>query len=267
MYKKDCVIIKSLIIALIFMFVMSLNVIAAPNITVTCIGCSSTSSFFPHPTNTQYPTCIQDGFIITNCYKCGKQISKEILPALGHHITDWTTYYAPTCIQYGLEIKYCTRCGLVTEERIMDLSKSHRYVWIIDKEPTCTAFGYKHEECSLCGEEKSSYEAIKKLNHEYVWVIDKWPTSTETGLKYRECKLCGNIQNEGTIIEVYVGILGDATDDGVVDTSDAQAVFNHFMGTRLIENEKLYLNGDVTSDKILDTSDAQMLFNMFMGNI
>lgn len=61
------------------------------------------------------------------------------------------------------------------------------------------------------------------------------------------------------------GILGDVNGDEVVDTSDAQAIFNHFMGIVLIEDSELLELADVNGDDKVDTSDAQKVFNMFMG--
>ena len=63
-----------------------------------------------------------------------------------------------------------------------------------------------------------------------------------------------------------VGIPGDVNGDKTVDTSDAQAIFNHFMGISVLEDSVLSL-ADVNGDNSIDTSDAQMVFNMFMGII
>lgn len=60
------------------------------------------------------------------------------------------------------------------------------------------------------------------------------------------------------------GVLGDATGEGTVDTSDAQAIFNYFMGTTRLSEEALALV-DINGDNMIDTSDAQAVFNIFMG--
>lgn len=61
-----------------------------------------------------------------------------------------------------------------------------------------------------------------------------------------------------------LGIPGDVNGDQTVDTSDAQAIFNHFMGISTLDDSVLSL-ADVNGDNSIDTSDAQMVFNMFMG--
>lgn len=66
--------------------------------------------------------------------------------------------------------------------------------------------------------------------------------------------------------DVADGVLGDVNGDGVVDTSDAQAIFNHFMGIAELPSDKLAL-ADITGEGQIDTSDAQAAFNLFMGII
>lgn len=65
--------------------------------------------------------------------------------------------------------------------------------------------------------------------------------------------------------EAWTGLLGDVNLDGVVDTTDAQAIFNHFMG--IVNNPEMIevRNADLNQDGYIDTSDAQAAFNIFMG--
>lgn len=73
---------------------------------------------------------------------------------------------------------------------------------------------------------------------------------------------------DDTYVIKYIGkplpTLGDVTDDGIIDTSDAQAVFNHFMGINLLDEDALAW-ADINGDGMIDTTDAQAVFNMFMG--
>ena len=73
----------------------------------------------------------------------------------------------------------------------------------------------------------------------------------------------GILKGEGRIT-ICQGISGDVTGDGVVDTSDAQAIFNHFMGIELL-SETILPFADMNGDNAVDTSDAQAAFNIFMG--
>lgn len=67
------------------------------------------------------------------------------------------------------------------------------------------------------------------------------------------------------IIEEGEGLRGDVNADGTVDTSDAQAIFNHFMGGTVIESDELIGRADLNADGTVDTSDAQAAFNLFMN--
>lgn len=58
---------------------------------------------------------------------------------------------------------------------------------------------------------------------------------------------------------------GDVNGDGIVDTSDAQQIFNHFMGIVILTDSYAIEAADVNEDGTIDTSDAQMAFNIFMG--
>lgn len=73
----------------------------------------------------------------------------------------------------------------------------------------------------------------------------------------------GNPKGEGRII-IYQGMEGDVNGDGIVDTSDAQAIFNHFMGIEELPDTLLAF-ADIDGDNYIDTSDAQAAFNIFMG--
>lgn len=60
-------------------------------------------------------------------------------------------------------------------------------------------------------------------------------------------------------------LLGDVNLDGMTDTTDAQAIFNYFMGIT-VEGQTFELkNADLDADGYIDTTDAQAVFNIFMG--
>lgn len=61
------------------------------------------------------------------------------------------------------------------------------------------------------------------------------------------------------------GLLGDVNNDGVIDTSDAQAIFNYFMGMSSEDRTFVKEKADLNQDGAIDTSDAQAAFNIFMG--
>lgn len=66
-------------------------------------------------------------------------------------------------------------------------------------------------------------------------------------------------------ITVEGGILyGDVNDDGIIDSSDHQRLFEHLNGTNLLTGDAL-IAGDVNQDGIVDSSDHQRLFEHLNG--
>jgi len=64
--------------------------------------------------------CETNGSIIVSCTKCGRQISKEILPATGHTAgTTWETVKAPEANAAGEKAIKCTVCGKALETKVI----------------------------------------------------------------------------------------------------------------------------------------------------
>ena len=63
------------------------------------------------------PTCTEDGYKVTKCGRCGKELSSrtKTANALGHQFVETTV--DPTCTESGYTVSKCTRCGEETGER------------------------------------------------------------------------------------------------------------------------------------------------------
>lgn len=63
------------------------------------------------------PTCTEDGYKVTKCSRCGKELGSrtKTANALGHQYVETTV--APTCTESGYTVKKCTRCGEEEGER------------------------------------------------------------------------------------------------------------------------------------------------------
>lgn len=61
-------------------------------------------------------------------------------------------------------------------------------------------------------------------------------------------------------------VLGDANEDGSIDTVDAMQAVNHFVGNIELTGNRL-LAADVNKDNTVDTVDAMRIVNLFVGNI
>lgn len=63
------------------------------------------------------PTCTEDGYKVTKCSRCGKELGSrtKTANALGHQFVETTV--APTCTESGYTVSKCTRCGEEKGER------------------------------------------------------------------------------------------------------------------------------------------------------
>lgn len=63
------------------------------------------------------PTCTEDGYKVTKCSRCGKELGSrtKTANALGHQFVETTV--APTCTESGYTVSKCTRCGKEEGER------------------------------------------------------------------------------------------------------------------------------------------------------
>lgn len=73
------------------------------------------------------PTCTEDGYKVTKCSRCGKELGSrtKTADALGHQFVETTV--APTCTESGYTVKKCTRCGKETGERTDIAPLGHEY--------------------------------------------------------------------------------------------------------------------------------------------
>lgn len=73
------------------------------------------------------PTCTEDGYKVTKCSRCGKELGSrtKTANALDHHFVETTV--APTCTESGYTVKKCTRCGKETGERTDIAPLGHEY--------------------------------------------------------------------------------------------------------------------------------------------
>ena len=82
------------------------------------------------------PTCTEDGYKVTKCSRCGKELGSrtKTANALGHQFVETTV--APTCTESGYTVSKCTRCGKEIGERTGIAPLGHEY-----KNGVCTRCG------------------------------------------------------------------------------------------------------------------------------
>ena len=149
------------------------------------------------------PTCGKDGYTVTVCSTCGKEMTQRtILKATGKH--DWGTWITDkkeNCTETGVKHHVCNVCGTATSETIP--AKGHSVNGQIRrKNPTCYETGYTVTVCSDCGREVGARATLPKKEHNYgktVYAIIS-PTCEYNGWGYKTCV------NEGCTHRTYMQI-------------------------------------------------------------
>ena len=141
-------------------------------------------------------TCTKSGKTAgKKCSMCGKvTVEQEIIPALGHDMSDYKVTKEPTCTAQGKKVATCSRCDEEASETIAKLGHSYSE-YEVTKEPTCTAMGEKTAYCIRC--KQTVKEDIARVSHKEVVVEAMEATCTKTGkTQGKKCEVCGRVLEE-----------------------------------------------------------------------
>ncbi len=141
---------------------------------------------------TVYPaTCLEGGYTLTVCRRCGEKFYSDPVEALGH---DWREveelHVDANCTVDGYEKHECYRCGVAYEVKTSALG--HNWVENLERgvDASCTAQGVRVFECSDCDEEYSI--TIKMLAHSYEYTVIA-STCSSAGYTEGVCRDCDDI--------------------------------------------------------------------------
>ena len=178
----------------------------------TCLRCGTgyNDTFVP-PLGHDYeeievaPTCTEEGYRGKQCRRCDDTIKTEILKAAGHTFTD--SYFIATCEEEGFTLHTCSSCGNQYKDNIVPAT-GHDYETEVVREPRCETAGERKFHCARCG--KEHYSDIPATGHNY----ELTGTEEVNGENIRTyvCTNCGAIttQNMGEQYEQvssYIGYL------------------------------------------------------------
>lgn len=182
-------------------------------------------------TDKGYPaTCTEDGLSDgSHCSLCGKILAEQmVIPKTGHKAVIDEAVKA-TCQHDGLTVgSHCEYCGLVYVEQTVIPKLEHTPEEDEAVPPGCTENGLTAgSHCCVCGEVLTAQEVIPALDHSYVAVVGVKANHFRPGLSDGiKCSRCGDWLIEQYVIPQLEGnpIIGDANDDGEVDTVDATII-------------------------------------------
>ena len=143
-------------------------------------------------------TCVDPGHKKVTCGVCGKVLSDEDTPVLGHDDGKWKVVKEATCKEKGTKELRCTRDNALLKTEDIPLLDHSWDKGKVTKEATCKEKGEKTYTCKVCGDTKK--EAIAAKEHEWVvsddtdkdgWKVVTKATTTKEGSKERVCSICG----------------------------------------------------------------------------
>ena len=109
-------------------------------------------------------TCTEAGSKERSCSTCNEK-DEQILPVLGHDLTDWKVTKAATCAKNGEKERHCTRTGCKEKQTqvIKATGKHSMGAWKVTKAATAVAAGVKERTCKVCGgaKERASIAKLK----------------------------------------------------------------------------------------------------------
>jgi len=133
------------------------------------------------------PTCARPGSMKRTCNVGTPHSESKEIPALGHKYEE--TAQPPTCTEDGKRVFTCSKCKDSYSETF-GLAIGHSYTEAITKEAVCGREGAKTFTCGACGDSYS--QPIAALSHIFgEWVEGSPAGEGVEGSRYRACALCG----------------------------------------------------------------------------
>ena len=156
-------------------------------------------------------TCVDPGHKKVTCGVCGKVLSDEDTPVLGHDDGKWKVVKEATCKEKGTKELRCTRDNALLKTEDIPLLDHSWDKGKVTKEATCKEKGEKTYTCSSCGDTKKEAIAVK----EHSWdkgKVTKEATCKEKGEKVYTCKVCGDTKKEAIAAKEHEWVVSDDTD-------------------------------------------------------
>ena len=155
-------------------------------------------------------TCVDPGHKKVTCGVCGKVLSDEDTPVLGHDDGKWKVVKEATCKEKGTKELRCTRDNALLKTEDIPLLDHSWDKGKVTKEATCKEKGEKTYTCKVCGDTKTEAIALK----EHSWdkgKVTKEATCNEKGEKTYTCSICGDTKKEAIAVKEHSWDKGKVT--------------------------------------------------------
>ena len=237
-------------------------------VTIPKTGCAHSDT----KTSTVAATCTTEGYVVTTCNKCSKEVSRTTIPKTNHSYTTQTVN--ATCVAAGYTRTYCSTCG--SEASRTTIPKLSHTFTDVTTPSTCSSHGSIQHKCSLCGYVESA-EELPLLDHKFEWMTTIEPTSSTEGLKIHKCSVCQNIDEEQTIpklvnkitnadgsityeisVSASVAELATAAKEAVANGGNVRVVFSDGSFVVFDKSTSASLVSDTAVLELLKITDASM---------
>ncbi len=140
------------------------------------------------------PTCTETGLTEgAHCSRCNDATTaQEVVKALGHSFTNYTSNDDATCTADGTKTAKCDRCDATNTIADEGSVRGHSFTnYVSNNDATCTADGTKTAKCDRCEEKNTVADVNSALGHAEVAHEAKAATCTENGWDaYVTCSRC-----------------------------------------------------------------------------
>ena len=197
----------------------------------------------------------EGGALVTYCTDCNKVLSvkNSYINECGHETIAKHTTNA-TCSQDGIIKNECKTCKEVISAEIINKVAHTDSAEKVTKKANCTKTGLASIKCSVC-KTVTATRLIDKTEHSFA----EWETINEAGVEtngklIRYCTVC-NKSEEKTTKKIA---LGDANDDGIVNSNDARLALRIAVKLETAD-ERQKLAADINNDGTVSSADARMI--------
>ncbi|MBQ2758164.1 MAG: InlB B-repeat-containing protein [Clostridia bacterium] len=139
------------------------------------------------------PTCTVDGYTTYTCSVCADSYEADIVPALGHSFTNYTSNNDAACEKDATETAECDRCDATDTRTVEGTALEHIFeTYVSDDNATCLEDGTKTSVCKLCNTATHTVteEGTAKGHIFENYVADGNATCIADGTKTSKCSRC-----------------------------------------------------------------------------
>lgn len=200
----------------------------------------------------------EGGALVTYCTDCNKVLSVKnyYIDDCEHKAVSKTTT-AATCAKDGQIKNTCKTCKAVISAEIINKVAHTDGSEKVTKKASCTKTGLASVKCSVC-KTATATRLLDKTEHSF----SDWETLVDAGVEtdgrlIRYCTVC-NKSEEKTEGKIH---LGDANDDGIVNSNDARLALRIAVNLET-GDERQMLAADINNDGTVNSADARMILRV-----